>query len=107
MSDLNHYVFPEAMLRKAVISRLVVGCFTPDTHGTNQRWPFTDTETHWIKRVSKGWTITGMIKNSKLAPAVRRVEEQGQTYVAIMFRDPDGFDVWWHFPDYPWVFFTS
>lgn len=102
--DSNSYVFPEALLRKAVIPTISASWFTPETHG--ELWPFIDSDVHWIKRVTPGWTITGQTKNSSLVPRVRRIED-GETYIALMFRDPDGFDVWFHLLDYPWVFVTS
>lgn len=60
----------------------------------------------FIKKLHKGWRAVGQAKNASLSDEARR-GESGGPYIAVMFQDPDGFDVFFHMGDYPYVFIES
>lgn len=80
--------------------------FTPENHATHLPYPFTYVSNTFVRKLKPGWTVVGCAKNSALAPACQR-SESGGPYIGVMFRDPDGFDRWFHVGDYPYQFVKS
>jgi hypothetical protein len=82
--------------------------FTKENHANGIPYPFyLNRGEPFVKELLKGWTVIGYTENDVLSPDIRRNDEVGGQYIAIMFNDPDGFDQWFHFGNYAYKFIES
>lgn len=93
-------------------SRLSIPCLIPATRFTTENsgghhflpYPWKDhPEDRFCKVLDKGWALIGYAMNSDLALGPRRYEGK-EKFIAVMFRNPDGFDYFFHMGDYPYTF---
>lgn len=92
------------------LPKLPVTRFTRENSGgrVDMPYPWADDEKPFVKRLECGWRVVGWATNSDLALDARRYEDHRERYLAVMFTDPDGFDVFFHMgADYPYAFIQS
>ncbi len=77
--------------------------FTAESHGNARPYPFVEAGPPFLKKLNVGYTVIGWARNGDLAPVLRRSDDGGP-YLAVLFRDEDGFDDWCHLGDYPYRF---
>ena len=88
-------------------SRIPASRFTRDNSGASSSLPYPFKHiAPFVNKLDLGWRTVGWASNDDLSPDIRRLNEGGP-YIAIMFTDPEGFDVWFHFGDYPYQFIET
>lgn len=88
-------------------SRIPATRFTRENSGADHLLPYPFKHVApFVHRLDLGWRVVGWTDNYYLDSTVRR-SEVGGPYIAIMFTDPEGFDVWFHFGNYPYQFIES
>lgn len=103
-----HECPPGDFIKLVTPERISATRFNRENSGASHLLPYPWVDAApFIKRLTPGWKVNGWAKNADLDPSVRRDDENGGPFIAIMFIDPQGFDVWFHFGDYSYQFIQS
>lgn len=106
-SDPSDPMFPSELIEGCKLPQLPVTRFTRANSGASQTapYPFSNPAPFWYQLLA-GWKVVGWARNDDLDPAVRRTSAGGP-YIAYLYLDPDGFEVWFHHGDHQYVFIQS